>query len=52
MSAPDAKRVLTEAMGRGLLMSAIGDHVLRFVPPLIITQSDVDEAVDVLAAVV
>ncbi len=52
LAAPDAKRVMTEAMGRGLLMSAIGDHVLRFVPPLIITQSDVDEAIDVLAAVV
>jgi len=51
LTAPDAKRVLTEAMGRGLLMSAIGDHVLRFVPPLIITQPDVDEALDVLAAV-
>ena len=51
LTAPDAKRVLTEAMGRGLLMSAIGDHVLRFVPPLIITQSDVDAAIDVLAAV-
>ena len=52
LAAPDAKRVLTEAMERGLLMSAIGDHILRFVPPLIITQADVDEAVDVLAAVV
>ncbi len=52
LAAPDAKRVLTEAMGRGLLMSAIGDHILRLVPPLIITQSDVDEAIDVLAAVV
>ena len=52
LTAPDAKRVLTEAMERGLLMSAIGDHVLRLVPPLIITQSDVDVAIDVLAAVV
>ena len=52
LAAPDAKRVLTEAMGHGLLMSAIGDHILRLVPPLIITQPDVDEAVDILAAVV
>ena len=39
-------------MERGLLMSAIGDHILRLVPPLNITQADVDEAMDVLAAVV
>jgi acetylornithine/N-succinyldiaminopimelate aminotransferase len=52
LAQPDAKRVLMEAMERGLLLSAIGDHILRFVPPLIITQSDIDEALDVLAAVV
>ncbi len=48
---PDAKRVLNAAIERGLLMSAIGDHVLRIVPPLLITQADIDQALDVLAAV-
>ena len=48
---PDAKRVLNAAIERGLLMSAIGDHVLRIVPPLMITQADIDQALDVLAAV-
>jgi len=51
LAAPDAKRVLDAAMSRGLLMSAIGDHVLRFVPPLIITQADIDEAIAILADV-
>ena len=49
--APDAKRVLNAAIERGLLMSAIGDHVLRIVPPLLITQADIDQALDVLAEV-
>lgn len=49
---PDARRVLTEAAEHGLLLSAIGDNIVRLVPPLIITQSDIDEAVDILAAVV
>ena len=50
LAQPDAKRVLTEAAQQGLLLSAIGDTILRLVPPLIITQADIDEAVDILAA--
>ena len=51
LTAPDAKRVLMESMERGLLMSAIGDHTLRFVPPLNITVADIDAVMDVLGAV-
>ena len=51
LAAPDAKRVLNAALEHGLLLSAIGDHVLRIVPPLIVTQADIDQAMDVLAAV-
>ena len=49
--APDAKRVLRESLEHGLILNAIGDHVLRLLPPLIITREDVDQAIDVLAAV-
>ena len=49
---PDAKRVLHEALAHGLLLSAIGDNTLRIVPPLIVTQSDIDQALDILAAIV
>ena len=49
---PDAKRVLLGAMERGLLMSAIGDHTLRIVPPLNVTQTEIDQALAILAAVV
>ena len=52
LAAPDAKRVLSAALENGLLLSAIGDHVLRIVPPLIVTQADIDQAMGVLAAIV
>lgn len=48
---PDAKRVVAEALGRGLILNAVGDRILRFLPPLIITQADIDEAMAVLTAV-
>ena len=51
LKAPDAKRVLTEALERGLLMSAIGDHTLRLVPPLNVTQSEIDAVLEILAAI-
>ena len=35
-------------MERGLLINCTVGNVLRFVPPLIVTQSDIDEAVDIL----
>ena len=52
LKAPDAKRVLMESLERGLLLSAIGDHTLRLVPPLNVTQSEIDAALKILAAVV
>ncbi len=52
LKAPDAKRVLMESLEHGLLLSAIGDHTLRLVPPLNITQADIDAVMDILAAVV
>ncbi len=51
LAAPDAKRVQADALERGLILNAIGDSILRFLPPLIITRADVDKAMDVLAAV-
>ena len=49
--APVAKRVKADAEAAGLLVNAIGEHVLRLAPPLVVTPEDVDEAVDVLAKV-
>jgi acetylornithine/N-succinyldiaminopimelate aminotransferase len=45
-----AVRVQDEALQQGLLVNATGPKVVRFVPPLIITREDVDQAIAVLAA--
>jgi acetylornithine aminotransferase len=47
----DAKAVVTECMARGLLIASAGERVLRFVPPLVITQRDIDRLVDILSKV-
>jgi acetylornithine aminotransferase len=33
-----------------VLINAAGEHVLRFVPPLIITQREIDKLLEALAA--
>ena len=42
--------VMTACFERGLLLNAVGDSVLRLLPPLVITDEDVDEAVGVIGA--
>lgn len=46
---PKAKKLKADAEAAGLLVNAIGEHVLRLAPPLIVTRENVDEAVGVLA---
>lgn len=43
-----APKVMAECRERGLLVNAIGDAVLRLLPPLVVTEADVDEAVDII----
>ena len=45
----DAKTVVADCLKRGLLVNATGDHVLRFVPPLIISQREVDRLLEALS---
>ncbi len=47
----DAKTVVSDCLTRGLLINNTGDHVLRFVPPLIITQREIDRLIEVLSHV-
>jgi acetylornithine aminotransferase len=47
----DGKPVVNDCLARGLLINCTMDRVLRFVPPLIITQRDIDRLLDVLADV-
>jgi acetylornithine aminotransferase len=46
----DAKAVVADCLARGVLINAAGEHVLRFVPPLIITQREIDKLLEALAA--
>jgi acetylornithine/succinyldiaminopimelate/putrescine aminotransferase len=43
------KQIVLDAMAEGLLMNCTHDTVLRFLPPYIATEKDVDQAVKVLA---
>ncbi len=48
----DGAGIVRKCMEKGLLVITSGaGNVLRFVPPLIITEKDVDQAVDILAEV-
>ena len=39
-----------ECLHRHLLLTAIGDHIIRMVPPLIIDRKDCDEAYEIIKA--
>jgi acetylornithine aminotransferase/acetylornithine/N-succinyldiaminopimelate aminotransferase len=43
-----AKPIVERCLQRGLLILIAGDQVLRFVPPLIISEAEVDEAIQIL----
>jgi acetylornithine aminotransferase len=47
----DAKAVVNECLARGILINATGEHVLRFVPPLIITKLEIDRLLNTLALI-
>ena len=40
--------VVKKAMENGLLLVPAGPKVVRFVPPLIVSEEDVDQAADIL----
>ncbi|HEX5322709.1 MAG TPA: acetylornithine transaminase [Capsulimonadaceae bacterium] len=48
LNEPMAKKIVAESLNLGLVINGIGDHILRFLPPLIINDQDADEAVDLL----
>jgi acetylornithine/N-succinyldiaminopimelate aminotransferase len=47
----DAKTVVSECLARGILINATGEHVLRFVPPLIISEPEIDRLLETLAQI-
>ncbi|HIE51108.1 MAG TPA: acetylornithine transaminase [Armatimonadetes bacterium] len=50
LSAPQARAVQDACRERGLIVNAIGDHIVRFHPPLNVQREQVDEAVSILDA--
>ncbi|MBA5868126.1 MAG: acetylornithine transaminase [Nitrospira sp. CR1.3] len=47
----DAKNVVSDCLKRGLLINATSERILRFVPPLIVTQREIDRLLDVLSQI-
>ena len=47
----DAAPVVTKAREHGLLVSAVGGNVVRFVPALIVSKPEIDEALEILEGV-
>lgn len=42
--------IISQALERGLILINAGTHVLRFVPPLIVSKENIDEMTDILEA--
>ena len=47
----DAKRVGADLLARGLIVNAVTPTALRFAPPLLVSDDEIDEAVGLLADV-
>ncbi|MGB9595441.1 MAG: aspartate aminotransferase family protein [Candidatus Poribacteria bacterium] len=43
----DGKEVVNKALKKGLLLNCIGTNVIRFVPPLIVNEGHIDQAVSI-----
>jgi predicted acetylornithine/succinylornithine family transaminase len=51
LTRPVARELMRGALAAGLIFNAVGDSLLRFLPPLCITTAEVDEAMATLAGV-
>ena len=47
-----AGEIVTKCREKGLLLATAGSSVIRFVPPLIVTEEDIDKAVSILDSVI
>lgn len=48
MDMEEASDIVTKAMGKGLLINCISHNVLLFVPPLTVTEEEIDTAIIIL----
>lgn len=51
LNKPVARELMRASLEKGLIFNAVGDDILRFLPPLCITKADVDEAMTILDSV-
>ncbi|MEN2983544.1 MAG: acetylornithine transaminase [Dictyoglomaceae bacterium] len=47
----DGRKIVERCQRNGLLINCVGENILRFLPPLIITKLEVDEAIRILEKV-
>ncbi|MGA6948674.1 MAG: aminotransferase class III-fold pyridoxal phosphate-dependent enzyme, partial [Solirubrobacterales bacterium] len=47
----DAREAVSRALAEGLIVNPIGADTLRFLPPLVIGEAEVDEALGILSRV-
>lgn len=52
LDVPIASQLVEEGLAEGLVLNHIGDSILRFLPPLVITLEQVDEACDRLEGLI
>lgn len=52
LDVPVAARAVEAGLAEGLVLNHIGDSILRFLPPLVITRAEVDDACDRLERVI
>ena len=45
----DAKEVVEALQAQGILALTAGPHVVRFLPPLVLKEADLEEAVDMIS---
>jgi acetylornithine aminotransferase len=45
----DARTMVADALARGVLINAANERVLRFVPPLVISQQEIDKLIELLS---
>ena len=46
-----AKEILAACLKKGLIIGTAGEKVLRFLPPLIVSKEEIDEAGEILEGV-
>jgi len=52
LSRPIAAQVAAEALSRGIVLNNIGDSIIRFLPPLVCSEAEIDTLLGTLEAVV